>query len=174
MIRALLASAIVVSASGVVASSPAASNAKLDAGQFVYRSVLDGLTDDGVPPALARQLANHDDFIPKCDLCGMTRKALIAHGELKTAPVAKEGKGLPEDLLKRLKSDKGETRRAALRDLVQRYMDQGHAKLDVSADQEVALQKELEGMRKMGMGGLQQGRKNCPSCDGACRLTPKF
>ena len=90
MMRALLAAVIVVSASGVAASPPAAPETKLNAGQFVYRSVLDGLTDDGVPPALARQLANHDDFIPKCDLCGMTRKALIAHGELKTAPVAKE------------------------------------------------------------------------------------
>jgi hypothetical protein len=174
MMRASLAAVIIVSASGVVASPPATSETKLNAGEFVYRSVLDGLTDDGVSPALARELANSDDFIPKCDLCGMTRKALIAHGELKTAPIAKKGKGLPDDLLKRLQSEKGETRRAALRDLVQRYMDQGHAKLDVSADHQIALQKELEGMRKMGMAGLQQGRKYCPSCDGACRLTPKI
>jgi len=174
MIRALLASVIVVSASGVVASPPATSVAKIDAGQFVFHSVLDGLTADGVPPALARELAKNDDFVPKCDLCGMTRKALIAHGELRTAPVAKEGKGFPEGLAKRLNWEKGETRRAALRDLVQRYMDQGHGKLDVSAEQKVALQKELEEMRKMAMGGLQQGRKFCPSCDGACRLTPKF
>jgi len=174
MMRAWLASAIVVSASGVIASPPATPETKLNAGQFVYRSVLHGLTDDGVSPALARQLANQDDFIPKCDLCGLTRKALIAHGELKSAPIAKEGKGMPEDLQKRLQSDKGETRRAALRDLVQRYMDQGHTKLDVSAEQVVALQKDLEAMRKMGMGGLQEGRKYCPSCDGACRLTPKF
>jgi hypothetical protein len=170
MIRALLTGVVVLAAGGVVASPPRGPAAKVDASRFVYRAVLDGLNADGVPPALAAALAKNDDFIPKCGICGMTRKALFAHGELKAAPIAKEGRELRDDLAKRLKSSDDVVRRDALRELVQRYIDQAHAKLDVSAEHKAALQKELEGMRTLATGGLPKGQKFCPSCDGACRL----
>jgi hypothetical protein len=173
MMRTLLTGVIIAAAGGVVAAPRPAPPTKVDAGDFVYRSVLDGLTADAVPPDLARSLAKRDDFVGKCGLCGMTRKALFAHGELKQIPAAKEGKGLTEDLAKRLKSDDDAVRRIALRELVQRYMDWGHAKLDVTAEQKAAVQQELERMRKEAP-GLPAGQKFCPSCDGACRLVPKL
>jgi hypothetical protein len=176
MRRVLLTSAIVLAAGGVVASPPASttvpvSNARLDASRFILDAVADGLNADGVPPALAAAIARNDkDFIPKCRICGMARKALVAHGELKQAPAAQAGRGLSEDLIRRLQSRESSIRHGALKDLIQRYMDHAHAKLDVSAEQRAALQKDLEEMRKMAMGGLPRGQKFCPSCDGACRI----
>ena len=174
MIRALLTGVIVLAAGGVVASPPASTTipiAKLDAGQFILNAVVDGLSADGVPPALAGALAkNQEDFVPKCGICGMTRKALFLHGELKQAPAARAGRGLSEDLVKRLQSSDDAVRRAALKDLVQRYIGLAQAKLDVAVDVSAILQKDLEEMRKLAMGGLPKGQKFCPSCDGACRI----
>ncbi len=176
MIRVVMAAAIFAAAGGVVAAPrpAAAPAAATDAGDFIFRSVLGGLADEGVPRELAKALAKAEgDFVPKCGICGMTRKALFSHAELKDAPVAKEGKGLPEDLAKRLKSDKSETRHAALRELTQRYIEQGYAKLAPTPEQKAALQKELEQMRKDAMGALPAGQKYCPSCDGATCRIPK-
>ena len=174
MIHALMTVVIVLSAGGMIASPRVVPAAKVDAGEFIYRSVLDGLAADGVPPALAATLAKNDDFLKKCGICGMTRKAMSVHGELKNAPVAKAGRGLRDDLVKRLMSKDDAVRRVALRELIQRYIDFGYAGLDVAVEQKQALQAELELMRKNAVGGLEKGQKYCPSCDGACRLTPKI
>ena len=174
MIRALLTGVIALATSGVVAAPPASTTipiAKVVAGRFIFDAVVDGLSADGVPPALAGALAkNQEDFVPKCGICGMTRKALFIHGELKQAPAARAGRGLSEDLVKGLQSSDDAVRRAALKDLVQRYIGLAQAKLDVAVDVRVVLQKDLEEMRKLAMGGLPKGQKFCPSCDGACRI----
>ena len=49
-----------------------------------------------------------------------------------------------------------ETRDAALRDLVQRYLIQEHAIVDASTEQKIALLKELELMRNLGMAGFNR------------------
>jgi hypothetical protein len=141
---------------------------------FVFDAVTCGLTEDGVPPALAAQLARRDDFLPKCGICTPTRKALADYGKLKGIPTAKEGKGLPGEVVKRLKSDDNQTRHLALRELVQRYIEREYAKRDLTAEQRTALQKDLEQIRTNVMGGLRGDQKFCPSCDGACRRTPRL
>jgi hypothetical protein len=158
-------------------SSPATADAPKppDAGRFLFESIRDGLAEDGVSPALARELANREeDFVVKCPICANTQKALAAHGDLKSAPAAADGKGLPEDLGKRLTSRIDATRRSALRELVQRYTERGYVRQELPAEQRAAMQKELEIWRKGAMPGLREGQKFCPSCDGACRLTPKL
>jgi hypothetical protein len=160
----------------VLAAAPTADTPKPpDAAKFLFESVRDGLAEDGAPPDLARELAKRDDdFVPKCGICGATHKALFAYGDLKVAPAAKEGRGLSEELTKRLKSNTDEVRRAALRELIQRYIERGYVRAECSAETRAAIQKELEIWRKQAMPGLRAGQKFCPSCDGACRLTPKL
>jgi hypothetical protein len=177
--KRILATATVLAAVGVLIAAPSRPAADLPrpikADEFLLTSIRDGLAEDGVDPALARALAGRDDdFVPKCSICGMTRKGLFAYGDLKTAPAAKEGKGLPEELAKRLKSDTDSTRRLALRELVQRYTERGYVRAEFTAAERAAVQKELEEWRKVAMPGLRAGQKFCPSCDGACRLTPKL
>jgi hypothetical protein len=48
-------------------------------GEFVYRSVLDGLTEDGFSPTLAAQIAKGPDFLPKCLLCQPTLRAMTEY-----------------------------------------------------------------------------------------------
>ena len=141
---------------------PAAPAAKIDAGEFIFRSVLDGLADDGVPPALAKALAGNGDFVKKCGICGMTRKALFVHGELKMRrnrrPTGVCGRTWRSGSM----SNDEAVRRDALRELIQRYIEFGHAGLDVAAEQKNALQSDLETMRKDAMGGLEKGRSSAP------------
>jgi hypothetical protein len=174
--KRLLATAGIFAAVGALLAAPHADQPKPpQAGKFLFEAVSVGLAEDGVAPELAQELAKRDgDFVPKCDICGMTRKALYYHAGLEKPTAAKDGKGLPEELVKRLKSDTDATRRLALRELVQRYTERAYARAELTADQRAAMQKELEVMRKQAMPGLREGQKFCPSCDGACRLTPKL
>src|SRR5262249_40869127 len=119
-------------------------------------------------------LAKNDDFIPKCGICGPTRQALLEYAKRTDTPDARPGKGLSEELVNRLKATDDATRRSALRELMERYSARELARAEWSAEQKAARKKELEEMRKAAMGGLPAGQKFCPSCDGACRLTPKF
>ena len=145
-----------------------------DAGDFISRAVSEGLADDGVPPSPAVALAKHDeDFVKKCSIREPTHNAQAKYAKRTDAPAAKDGKGLPGELVKRLKSDADDTRRAALRELVRRYVEQSYAKLDRSAEQKAALQTKLDELRKAATGGLPAGQKLCPPCDGAACRTPK-
>jgi hypothetical protein len=115
---------------------------------------------------VAAALAKNPDFLGKCPICGPTHDALTEYGKLTIQPTAKEAKGLPEELVTRLQSDKTETRHAALRELVQRYIECEYVRLELTPEQRTALHKELEKMRELGMGGLRTRQKFCPSCDG--------
>ena len=155
----------------VRAEAPKAPNAN----EFVHAAVVNGLTEDGAAPALAAELGKRDaDFVPKCFICDSTRSALKEYAKCDKQPAAKEGRGLSEELVKRLQSGTDATRRAALRDLVQRYIDREYARRDLTTEQKTALQTELEKLRKLAMGSLRNGQKFCPSCDGACCIVPKL
>lgn len=158
------------------AAQPAPANAKaVDTSAFLTSAIANGLNESGVEPALIAELAKRNDFLGKCDLCTPTQQALIAYGKLKAAPSCpKEARRLPEELLKALKSDNNETRRAALRDLVKRFVDAEFARLDLSKEQKTALQAKMETQRKTMSTALPRDQKFCPACDGACRLAPKL
>ena len=140
---------------------------------FIHNAITAGLADDGVPLALAGDIAKRDDFLGKCALCRPSRKAIADYGDRRVQPVAKDGKGLPEELVKRLKSDTAEVRQPALRELVGRYVDRALATSELTAEQQAALQTDMERVRKDGEKILAKGQKFCPSCDGACRLNLK-
>jgi hypothetical protein len=167
MVPALLALTVVLTAGGVVAA-PTTTPTPSD---FLRHAILDGLAEDGVPPALAAALAKNPDFVGKCPICSPTHDALAEYGKLAIAPAAKKGMGLRDELVKRLKSEKTEIRHSALRELIQRYVERGYVRLKLIGEQRTALHNQLEEMRKRAMGGLRQGQKYCPSCDGAaCRM----
>ena len=170
MMSAFLAGVMVVVANGEVSGPSKAPGAT----EFLKRAILDGLAEDGVPPALARVLAKNPDFLGKCPICGPTQDALAKYGQLTIQPAAREGKGLPNDLMHRLESAKTEVRHAALRELVQRYIEREYTRLELTAEERAKLHNQFEKMRKSGMHGLRPGQKFCPSCDGATCRTPKL
>ncbi len=136
--------------------------------KFIESSVMEGMKEDGVPREFAAQLARNPDYLGKCSLCMPTREAFVLYSKLEKRP---EGKGLKEDLRVRLASAEAEVRHAALRELVQKYVERGYAKATMSQDERTAMQKMIAEERKNRMGGLPKGQKFCPACDGAsCRL----
>jgi hypothetical protein len=141
--------------------------------EFLYQAVLDGLTEDGVLPALAGSIAQNPDFFAKCSLYNPTHRAFEEYAKRMSADKPKEGKGLSDDLAKKLKSTDKDIRRAALRELVAGYMDRGYGRTTIAADQKKSLEKALLEMRGVPKAnGDPNGFKFCPSCDGACRLLP--
>jgi|GEM_PF-6361755 len=145
-----------------------------DTSEFIETAVVNGLTEDGVPPTLATELSQRDDFLPKCPLCRPSQDALRRYAELKKAPTPKEGRGLSEEFVKRLRSDDNDTRQPALRELVKRYIEREYARVELTAEQKTRLASELESLRKDSMRGLPKGKKFCPSCDGVCRVGSKL
>jgi hypothetical protein len=173
----LLATGVVLLAVGAVLGSPlvpASAPKAPEPEEFITHAITTGLTEDGVSTALMGDLGKRPDFLGKCNLCTPTHQAIIAYGKLPTQPVAKPGKGLPADLLKRLKSDNNETRRTALREMVHRYVDREYARRELTTEQKTAFQAKMQQWRKDMSGALPKGQKFCPSCDGACRLAPKL
>ncbi|MBY0457468.1 MAG: hypothetical protein K2V38_09045, partial [Gemmataceae bacterium] len=91
--KTVLAASVLVLLSGGVVAAP--EPPKIDAGAFVQKAVENGLTENGVPPELAAELAKRDDdFVKKCEICQPTRMALRAHAKRTDVPAAKEA--MPE------------------------------------------------------------------------------
>jgi len=139
--------------------------------------VYQGLFEDGVAPALAATLARNPDYVGKCPVCDSTKAAFEKYGKLSRAPVAAAGRGLPEEWTKKLNSGDADVRRAAMRDLVQRYIDRGYERANFKADEKAAMEAALKAMEfklKDLNGSLPNGLKFCPSCDGTCRVRQKL
>jgi hypothetical protein len=175
--KRLFAFGVILAALGGVLASPvpAEKPQPMKPSEFLYRAVLEGLTEDGVEPELAESFSSDGDskrqipyFLAKCPLCNATRRAFIAYAERKSVDKPKEGKGLSEDLAKRLKSKDNDVCRSALRELVAGYVDRGYERSKISADERKSLEKELLAMR--GSSKASGDKFFCPSCDGACRI----
>jgi hypothetical protein len=133
--------------------------------KFITDAVFTGLKQDGVSRDVARQIGKNPDFLGKCLLCRPTQMAFEDYSRL---PIQPEGKGLKEDMQKRLTSTEAQTRHEALRELVQNYMEQAYAKSKMSDDERQAMRAAIDDQRKAGLGtSFPRGQKFCPSCDGA-------
>ena len=130
MPRLLMCLAAAATVLACPAHSPAGGDEKcrqMAAEFFVLEAIQNGLRDDAMPPALAAALvAKQGDFVPKCMLCELTRKALTEYSKEAAPNAPAAGRGLPQDIARRLKSADDAVRRGALRDLITRYMDRAY------------------------------------------------
>jgi hypothetical protein len=138
--------------------------------RFITDAVFLGLERDGVPRAVAAQLAKNPDFLGKCSLCNPTHDAFVRYSQRSDQP---EGKGLKEDLQVRLSSTELKVRHEALRELVQGYMERAYAGSKLTDEERAALRAAIDKHRKVGEGGLPRGQTFCPSCDGAACALPR-
>jgi hypothetical protein len=132
--------------------------------KFITDAVFTGLKQDGVSRDVARQIGKNPDFLGKCLLCRPTQMAFEDYSRL---PIQPEGKGLKEEMQKRLTSTEAQTRHEALRELVQNYMEQAYAKSKMSDEERQAMRTAIDDQRKAGLGAFPRSQKFCPSCDGA-------
>lgn len=178
MSRVLLSCSLVAVVLAVPAPAPSAAAADSpteEAKAFVKKSVLNGLTEDGVSPELAAKLAEENtNFVPKCKICESTQAALREYAARKAVQPPKDGKGLSAEMIAGLQSDKVEVRLTALRNLIERYIEKEFARADLTAEQKARIENELKNMRKEAEANLRPtGRPFCASCDGACRIPSK-
>lgn len=138
--------------------------------EFISQSVQSGLKADGAPRELAARLLNcNEDFVAKCSLCKATREGLYLYSKFEQQPA---GPGLDPKLTAKLDSKDATIRRAALRDLVQRYIERGYSSFKMNADQRQVLETELKREREQSMGIKGAELAFCPSCDGVCCMAP--
>jgi hypothetical protein len=136
--------------------------------RFITDSIVAGLKEDGVPRELAGKLAKNPDFLGKCTLCRPTQRGFVKYSELDKQP---NGKGLPEELQTRLSSKDVPTRHAALRELVQKYVERGYAGKSLNDEQQKEMRQMIVKHRPNREIQLPNGQTFCPSCDGtACVL----
>lgn len=142
---------------------------------YVRQAVLDGLAEDGVDPKLAAGLLGRPDFVPKCPLCDATRAAFREYAGRETAPAPAVGRGLPADMARRLAGEDAAPRRAALRELIDRYAGRGYERHELTGEVRAGVEAGVGALRmapKNPALGFGDGLLFCPSCDGACRVRP--
>src|SRR4051812_29206200 len=106
MLRVLATGVVLLAAGGVLGSpTPRDTPKPLEPGKFLSAAITTGLEEDGVPPALAAEISKRDDFLGKCRICAPTHDAFVAYGKRDKIPAAKEGKGLTEELVTRVRSE---------------------------------------------------------------------
>jgi hypothetical protein len=148
---------------------------RIDAFDFVHEAVKQGLKNDGVSPEVTKKLARRGskNFLPKCRTCSAVAKALEEYGQGEK-PLAGPDPG--EKGLSRLDSEDLETRHAALKELVHKYVQMHFDRGELNPVQRRAIESCLEQERKAMSGvlaGSNSGQPYCPSCEGSCGIQNK-
>jgi hypothetical protein len=157
--------------------------------QGIFFAVLEGLYRDGVSSEVARAITAVDpqslqpsSFVPGCPICMPALDAFLLYLErppFRGKKLARDtfGAGLPAEQVARLSGPDGRARRAALRDLVQRWVYEHLDRLRLDPVERGAWTRELAARPETGMAilaGLQKSGDalygdfdECPLCLGA-------
>lgn len=174
--------------------------------QFVFFSVLEGLYKEGatqndVQRVLMKRSEEHgyEHFIYGCSICTPVFLAFELYRERPSfwmyKPIrqpdpqvehATFGDGFSEEVQHGLNSDKVVVRLETLHHLVSKWIDYRMTTMNLSKEQQEALQKQIEEGRKQGMKALAQHKKDpermrryapgyaafeeCALCNAACRI----
>jgi hypothetical protein len=141
---------------------------------FLRDAVFDGLKADAMPPNVAGELLRGENWIGKCQLCTAAKEGFDRYLDNTTRPLPTK---LPKEMIDRLRDPKADIRLRALNELVNRYVEQHYARLQLSKEVRAALQKKMQEERANGMAVksgdiLPNGTTFCPSCNGACLIGP--
>lgn len=128
--------------------------------QLVFFSVLEGLYRDGVSQELVKALIPEEEmthsFVYACPLCHPTFEALLIYAQRrpfygqKGGDVDTFGGGLDTALAKRLKSEDPNTRRAALQNLVMRWVDQRLDMMRLSDEERLEIANRIKKLKDEG------------------------
>jgi len=165
-------------------------------GRFIFHAVLEGLYEDGVSNAVVDVIAATDPkngwplhFVYACPICTpafdamrVYRARVPFHGR-KDGPVDTFGKGLGEELTKRIVGDDLDQRLKAIEELVQRWISNRMHVMRFTAEERATWSQMFAEGRKKGMATLSSYKgqglvptydrmKECAFCNaanGACK-----
>ena len=142
---------------------------KTNRNAFLKEATFYGLQKDHFPIDVAHDLVEENsNWVVKCPICDNVKRGF----EMYTAQNANAGKtSISKANLSLLKSGDTEVRKIALRDLVDRYVQQYYSVLAMSEKQREDMEQQLKEGRKTGMAVANGGEGFfCASCDGACHI----
>ena len=161
--------------------------------KMIFFAVLEGLYSDGVSNETVDILLREEEIAPNrkrdmhfiygCPICMPTLEAMRVY---RARPAFRSykayrdtfGEGLPQEQLKRLRSPSIEERLAVVQELVERWVGQRLALMNLDTKQRAAWTQAIEEGRKKGAellesltraekAGSMTGRRGCAICDGA-------
>ncbi|HYG15163.1 MAG TPA: hypothetical protein VEC12_05370 [Bacteroidia bacterium] len=147
---------------------------KADFKVFIREAVKSGLDENNVPESVvSRLIDNNKLWVAKCPICDNVKaglKSRLNHerNQDTTNVVLSPGE------LANLSSPNDSVAKAALKDLVDVFVQRYYAELGMTEAEIAAMEEQLLGGRKQGM-GLAGGDEDfyCASCDGACHKPDK-
>lgn len=153
----------------IVSENEDLEKAKTERNVFLKEATFYGLQKDHFPKEIAGRLeAENANWVPKCPICDNVRGGLNMYAGSSFAA----GKStLSDAVILQLSSTDDGVRKTALRDLIDRYVQQYYSALKMTEEQRKNMQSQLEAGRKTGMGVANGGEGFfCSSCDGACHI----
>ena len=147
-------------------------SAKTERSIFLKEAMYYGLQKDYFPKeAAASLLSEKSNWVGKCPICDNVKNGF--DWCIKRNPASGKSK-ISEPFHTQLTSSDEAIRKIALRDLVDRYIQQYYVVLDMTEGQRKNMVLQLEEGRKTGMERANGGEGFfCSSCDGACHINDK-
>ena len=136
---------------------------------FLQQATLSGLSTNALSKELIQNLLNEQElWVGKCPICDEVRRGFHRYLNEEDKEAVEK---LDNSILNDLESDIPANRKAALKLLIDQYIQQYFVKLEMPEDKRKAMEKELLEARKIGMDRANASSKKgfyCASCDGAC------
>ncbi len=140
---------------------------KTDMATFLSKAIEIGLTNDQLSREVAEELlTNESNWSPKCTICKSVKKGFSAY--LKSAPVDTLESELPRGVMEEFGDEDAspEDRKMILQEMVDRYVSNHFAKLEMTEEEEKAMRESLAKAKKENE-SANPTRGKCPSCEGA-------
>ena len=153
--------------------------------RFLFFAVLEGACEDALPDAAVKVILEKDGkghyrhFVVGCPVCSPVVEGLRAYGMRDEFYYSRKGDPLVAEvspapvaaLAARLADGEPRSRGAALRDLVERWVNRRMDRLRLTEPERAEWRQAMQIGRKKGMGALPASEGfehgSCPSCDGA-------
>jgi len=135
---------------------------------FLKYGMHHGLLQNAIPTKLVNTLIDDKElWVGKCSICRGVKGGL----EMYASKTPDKGeKRLKKSILKKLNSEELSIRKEGLKLLVDLYIKNYFTYLEMTQDEQEAMQEKLEVGRKKGMAIAKGGEGfYCSSCDGACQ-----
>lgn len=147
---------------------------KTDFKQFLREAVKSGLDENNVPDSVVRKLLNNNKlWVGKCPICDNVKAGLKLRlnreNDRDTTNLV-----LAEEELVNLCSSNDSIAKAALKDMVDVFVQRYYTELEMTEAEITAMDEQLTAGRKQGM-AVAGGDEDfyCASCDGACHKPDK-
>jgi len=146
------------------------SEVKTSMEKFLTHATYQGLEKNALSTELVHTLLNDNElWVGKCPICDQVRRGFRLYVKKEQPSATKK---LDKKILKGLKGKTFEKRKAALKLLVDKYVQQYFVALDMSEEERKVMEEKLKEGRKTGMERASGGEGfYCSSCDGACHVS---